>query len=414
MASDLAKERPRAALVISDVHLTDREGGSPISLGQWDAFMRDEVERRSQREPLELVLLGDIVDVLRSDAWTGQPRPWSQVGTRFEGFPHCTQVAVLLGILERIHGRYRAGFERLRQLVTDGRVVTHYIPGNHDFTLSLAPVLLERVAMMFALKGGATKLPEVYLHPDLRLVARHGHQNDPLNKYDLHGSQWAVGDAIVVCLVNGLSRRYMQITQQGPGHPVVQALDELDNVPHPQIAKYLRRLLETYIPTNDHAPVEEAWTGAVDELLAVIEAERSLWSTPRLADFVRLLPRLRLIQSPEAVSAVAAVADLWSDLWAPSDFRAAQTMINTRDQPRFVVMGHTHKPGVWPLRVMDDPKRTVAYYLNTGSWRTVREPVAGDPLHGFAPRQVEAFASFELRAGDEIPRFEHVVRCLEI
>ena len=267
---------------------------------------------------------------------------------------------------------------------------------------------------MFALKGGATELPEVYLHPDLRLVARHGHQKDPLNMYDINGSRWAVGDAIVVCLVNGLSRRYMQITQQGPGHPVVQALDELDNVPHAQIASYLRGLLETYIPTNDHEPVEQAWAGAVDELLEVIEAERSLWSVPRLTQFVELLPKLRPIRSPEVVSAAAKMSNLWSDLWQPSDLRAAQTMINTSDQPRFVVMGHTHKPGVWPLRVMGDPRRTVAYYLNTGSWRTVWEPVAGDPRQGFAPHQVEAFASFELRAGDEIPRFEHVVRCLEI
>lgn len=414
MASELAKERPRAALVISDVHLTDREGGNPISPGQWDAFMRDEVQRRAQREPLELVLLGDIVDVLRSDAWTGQPRPWSQVGQRFEAFPHCAQVGVLLGILERIHDRYQAGFERLRQLVTNGRVVTHYILGNHDFTVSLAPVLLDRVAMMFALKGAATELPEVYRHPDLRLVGRHGHQNDPLNMYDRHGSRWALGDAIVVCLVNGLSRRYMQNTQQGPGHPVVRALDQLDNVPHAQIAKYLREILETCIPTNDHAPVENAWAGAVDELLEVIEAERSLWSVPRLPEFMELLPKLRWIRSPEAFSAAAALSDRWWDLRQPSDFRAAHTMINTSDQPRFVVMGHTHKPGVSPLRMMDGPKRTVAYYLNTGSWRTVWEPVAGDPRQGFAPRQVEVFASFELRAGDEIPRFEHVVRCLEI
>ncbi len=87
-------------VIISDLHLTDSTSGQTIRCGAFEAFrerLRDLAYDASWRpdpnrpkgrykpiEELHLVLMGDILDVIRSVKWCAAPpsvRPWGDVHT---------------------------------------------------------------------------------------------------------------------------------------------------------------------------------------------------------------------------------------------------------------------------------------------------------------------------------------------
>ncbi len=78
-------------VVVSDLHLTDGSSGETIRSGAFRTFasrLRDMAYDASWRgenkykpiEEIHVVLLGDILDVIRSDKWLkkGGPRPWDK------------------------------------------------------------------------------------------------------------------------------------------------------------------------------------------------------------------------------------------------------------------------------------------------------------------------------------------------
>jgi hypothetical protein len=85
-------------VIISDLHLTDGTSGATIRPGAFRAFresLRELAYDASWRsdtkyvpiDRIDLVLLGDILDVIRSTKWCGSPaqvRPWGdQKDSRF-------------------------------------------------------------------------------------------------------------------------------------------------------------------------------------------------------------------------------------------------------------------------------------------------------------------------------------------
>src|SRR5689334_9574920 len=82
-------ERSKMLVIISDLHLTDGSSGQTIRKGAFEAFrerLRDmaydaSTRRGNQYRPVEridLVLLGDILDVIRSSKWCEcGVRPWT-------------------------------------------------------------------------------------------------------------------------------------------------------------------------------------------------------------------------------------------------------------------------------------------------------------------------------------------------
>lgn len=402
----------RAVLLVSDLHLTDRDGGHPITPEHFAAFVRDEVEPRAAAEPLDVVFLGDTVDVLRSPVWSDpglKVLPWSQAGIRFADFPTCAQATLIAQILDRVEQRYRLGLEHLRQLVAARRVATHYVVGNHDFTLSLAPALREQVSSLFGVEGDARALPAVYQSAPLGLLARHGHQSDPYNLHDREASRWAIGDAIVLSLVNGVSRRFRDATGQGPEHRTVGLLDELDNVePNLLVPEYLRALLEFEIAAPDRRRVEAAWEASVLELEARLAAEPGLWSSDGVSGFVRALPALRDIGSGAALATIAALLD---GLRGSADLEDASRILSRSPELCLVVTGHTHCPSVTPVAAPTRDRRL--HHLNTGAWRTVVRPAEERPrgrARRFVTSRLSSLAVVRRDVAQARTTFEHVVR----
>jgi hypothetical protein len=53
-------------VVVSDLHITDRDAGAPVSDAELTKFV-GEIAGLDPGEPMTLLLLGDILDLLRSD-----------------------------------------------------------------------------------------------------------------------------------------------------------------------------------------------------------------------------------------------------------------------------------------------------------------------------------------------------------
>src|SRR5437660_9076020 len=111
-------------IIISDLHLTDGTSGETIRAGAFRAFRESlrelayDASWRSDKqyvpvEGIDLVLLGDILDVIRSTDWCGAPagvRPWGdQNNSRFaEMVARITQKVIRnntesLAILKSLH-----------------------------------------------------------------------------------------------------------------------------------------------------------------------------------------------------------------------------------------------------------------------------------------------------------------------
>jgi len=407
-------ERPQTAIFVSDIHFTDRAGGDPITPTEWADFIADVVDKESEHAPVELVLLGDIVDVLRSDLWHERDlRPWNNVGQQFRSFSTTAQAGLLLEILDRIGARYQEGLEHLARLVSEGRVVSYYIPGNHDYAATAAPALRKKLAELFSTGAGDAELSELYIHPELSVVARHGHQVDPFNSFDRENTRWAIGDAVVIELVNGLSWAYRQRTRQPEGHHTVQALDRLDNVAAIQlIPEYLRSLMRYEIEDADHALIQELWAGRIDAFVAAVEGKKNLWSLDHANQLVGLLKGVRDLR---AASLLGRLADIASGVSPslPSELRSTAAMVrgHNQGQPvRFAVMGHTHQPGCWPLGALDYGALT-RFYLNTGTWRQVVQPIGPPRRDDFRQFVAHRLTAYLVIRGGAPPTFDHVVRC---
>ena len=267
---------------ISDLHLTDGSTCETISPDAFGLFVEDlewmvaqacrrrEPDGREHFEPIErvdLILLGDILDVLRSDSWhaPGEPpvRPWTpeMLDADRRGPAHARLAAkvteITRAIVRRNCGRIageptptaRRGLEALRRLVEDGitldpanvprgtaldpdhriPVKIWYMPGNHDwfYAVGLPEYDAARQLLVDAL-GLAHPADQPFPHTredcpaELRerfrghkVFAQHGDLYDPENiqvELALAGpkpglgrrAHSSIGDMIVIELLNGL------------------------------------------------------------------------------------------------------------------------------------------------------------------------------------------------------------------
>src|SRR6185369_16956740 len=207
-------------VIVSDLHLTDGSTGATLEPGAMDLFaerLADLAWRASWRaggcyqpiERLDLVLLGDVLDIVHSQKWLASDlRPWSdlQSPAGSDAVAHITD-----GILRHNAQTVRS----LRSLATESVITvpqanaageavlddiempvavrTHYMVGNHDWPLHLAgshyDVLRHKVAHHLGLANQHNRpfphdaAESEELHDALRshrVLARHGDIHDPL------------------------------------------------------------------------------------------------------------------------------------------------------------------------------------------------------------------------------------------
>jgi hypothetical protein len=419
-------------VIVSDLHLSDGSSGETVHQGTLRLFrerLRALAYAASWRadgkympiEEFDIVMLGDILDVLRSSKWfeenlanSSHVRPWD--GSKSEPFVAkvqkitegiLTQNEVFFSLLRELRepavtnlppatreGRAaRSGAKRATRERTPVRVRMHYMVGNHDWVYHLPdPVynsVRRTVAEALGLENDPTQpFPHDPAEPaakaireifaEHRVFARHGDIFDPVN-FEGDRNASSVGDAIAVDLV---ARFAFEVKHHmGDSLPVdcLAGLNEVDNVrPLHMVPVWIGGLLQRTCPDSRlRRQVQEIWNELINQIVKnpfVREhlSYRHPFSTAQKLKWTLALSK-QLI-APENNWCIRWLGEKLGGL-RPSllPYALRERSFHNRSA-RFIVYGHTHRHEIVPLNSsMTGEGLFNQLYINSGTWRPVHE-----------------------------------------
>jgi UDP-2,3-diacylglucosamine pyrophosphatase LpxH len=390
-------------IFISDLHLMDEGFKEAIPTARLAQVIDGIIVRALQRgvaEPnIELVLLGDIFEVIKSQQWIDHDvRPWDPVTSK-----HRDVVLAIYRSILRANPAFEQWLTDLRTAYPSLRIA--YVPGNHDLVINEEMGSLVRPVLRTLLGHAPTadRFPQEVRDPAHAVLARHGHEWDSSNRSGARGGPF--GDVIVIEVLTRLPLRMAEVLGKKLDGDELNFLFELDNV-RPQTKSGLIRWLKAGLDSlcRDRRDAAEAFDLVFNEIL------ETLWAVGRTQRF-------------EAFSYSSRAERTWAwgaTKWA--EFRGAHRLMGLfpikedaqghyPDHVRgmlaaapdaavqYFLCGHTHIPEHVPLSF--DGGRGQCVYMNTGTWRRVhlaRNLDAGgsegpQPHSPFASHQVECVAT---------------------
>jgi len=433
---------------ISDLHLKDGTAGTSITPDAFRIFtqrLREQAYRASWRsgdsvykpiESIELVLLGDVFDQIRSVKWlveeNGHPvkiRPWDDHDN--PEFLHKVQQindatltynAEIFKIFREMSRGHSislppvtaAGlpdFEADEHLPVKVRI--HYMTGNHDwmFYIPGKPYnqMRQKVIDAMGLANSPDPFPyRPYESPLLSEVleqhhvfARHGDEFDPMNyNADKGRGSSTLGDALAVELLDRFPYDIQQ--QMGAELPLqfVEGLKELANVrPALVTPLWVGHLINRHTTTPAQAEkVKEIWNILVKRFVEL--------------DHVRSYDRVFRFDTVDALEGVLFIAKelpfetinrmlgrlgekLWGNKVSVAKHALEETAFKNRTA-KYIVYGHTHFHEVVPLD--SNIIRGEVYnqfYMNSGTWHSYHDLTLNDPSqHKFVGMNVMTYLTF--------------------
>jgi hypothetical protein len=377
-------------------------------------------------EEIDVVLLGDILDFIRSEQWQcvcpddpDYVRPWSDpAGAAFQ-----KKVAQIAGsILDRNAEALEVirSFSDSREVMTlppataDGgvakvsrefgspdrvplKVRTHYVAGNHDWFLHLPggafnAIRQQVVSSMCLANAAARPFPHDPLESPVlaRLCEahkawfRHGDRFDPLNcEGGRDGS--SLGDAIVVDLVNRFAATVNRKMGEELPKECVEGLRQIDYVrPLLLIPVWVNGVLRRTCPDEDSAArVKSIWDELVEEFLELQFVRDRRAVLPALTiDKLALALRFSRGVSMKKLSRFSVWLNGRSNGGSgrPSFHDALEEDVIRNRTAQSIVYGHTHRHDVVPLDTSYSRAGALdQMYLNSGTWRVVREQARRRP-----------------------------------
>ncbi|MFN3586738.1 MAG: hypothetical protein ACK4UT_04470 [Moraxellaceae bacterium] len=395
--------------IISDLHLTDGSTCDSLDPGAMRQFLHTLAtvaesacwRRRPGRDrgvfdPLEridLLLLGDILDLMRSEYW--QPngvRPWSAPAALAPTITAITQRILqhndaLLAPLRAVGG--------LLPITASDSGRTHFIPlhvhylvGNHDWPLHLRgddwDALRQTVCQAMALSNDPLRpFPHQPAEdPTLaalcrahRLHAEHGDIHDPVNYQADKGRDHAsLGDAIVVEILNQFPRRVREALELPPTHPLARAFHEADNIrPLLALPHYLLAASRQFGTRAEQQKIQQLWTSASQPFLD-LPFVHSL-DRPWRLDTVDMLQGFFRFQQATPLALQAQLSRFLQRFAQAESYREAALQAARREAVDTVVYGHTHHAELVPLSAeWPDGTLHARRYVNTGTWRRLHAP----------------------------------------
>ena len=406
-------------VIISDLHLTDGTSGQTIKENAFRIFterVRDMALDASFRqdntyrpvERIDILLLGDILDVIRSTAWLEEgatARPWSDPSNN-------AFVEKVKAISDAILEHNTLSLAHLRNLSQDNgltlpppdttgkqpadeasqcpvAVNIHYMVGNHDWFYHLPGAaydplrqnVVEAMGLANDFKAGFPHDPEesAELAQVLReheVLARHGDIYDPFNFAEDRDAS-SLGDCIVVELLNRFPLAVNAL--MGPELPqaCLDGLRELDNVrPMIAIPIWIDALLQkTGVGRREIKKVKGIWDDLVDDFLQLdFVRDRDSFFNP--LDSVDKLQIALKFSKGISLRAAGGLAAWWNEQIGGGDAsyypHAAKERAFKNRRARYLVYGHTHDHEIVPLDAsFPGSQRFDQIYFNSGTWRRV-------------------------------------------
>jgi len=395
---------------VSDLHLTDHAAGQP-ELENHLITLLESIRRRACELPeckeLELVLLGDTLDLLKTRRWFNNPglRPWR------------TETAELgdlvLEIAREVLVQFQNFSSRLHQLKAELKgergiecKVTYFV-GNHDYLLNstVARLAREFVRDKLGLDGKRGEdFPEFKIWPEYRVFAAHGHQFDPLNY--VYGDLKPFGDAIVIELIQGFLNRVGGTLGLPEDNAIMRLLNQCYYVaPHLLAPLWTISVLARTGWQEDVAEcVTEAWSASFAALADESHFRENLrryLNIPELNVIERTLLQSFRVPGPfRKRIGILKIADKLRKQIATEEshkryLEGVRSALRNYRHCRYGVIGHTHCPGLWPLELTGLEKEPRLYF-NTGTLRQVHQPViyANKDLRHFFSGFVSTYVLF--------------------
>lgn len=427
-------------VIISDLHLTDGSSGATISPGAFRLFterLRELAYTASWRvdgsyrpiERLDLVLLGDVLDVIRSSQWIARRdvRPWSN--------PHRPEfVDLVTKITSDILQHNESACHELRSLSQPGGLTlppasgrgqpatdsfehevdvrTSYMIGNHDWFFHLRGTSYDLLRQSIVRQLGLANSPHdpfphdpaeyLELQDALRrhkVFARHGDLYDPFN-FEGDRDASSLGDAIVVELLNRFAIAVEE--QLGDDLPAAALLGlrELDNVrPVILVPVWIDGLLARTCPfPAQRTAVKQIWDRLADEFLSLpFVRQRDTWNPNDLVDGLQHVLKFSKRLSVGWSSSILAWLHGLTGNNSCSYYRHALAEQDFRNRrARHIVYGHTHHAEALPLDASFAEGFVLnQMYFNSGTWRRVHQQTMLDATeHEFIASDVMSYLAF--------------------
>ncbi len=445
-------------VIISDTHLTDGTSGHTIDAKAFRIFVqrlrdlaydaswrkRDDQERPAYVpiERIDLVLLGDILDVIRSTRWLEEDgvkctvRPWDDSASpRF--------VEKVRSITREIIAANQESLRVVKSL-KDGRTVSippadnqggvkevgwkpdspgrvavpvhlHYLVGNHDWFYHLAGEPYDGIRQMVADAlcldnradipfphdpGESSSLLELFRRH--AIFARHGDIYDSYN-FDGNRDRASLGDAVVVELIDCFGFTVRKQFGKHLSRECLEGLREIDNLrPSFIIPVWLEGLFEHSVPDPAlRRAIWQVWDQLVKDFFRLDFVRRHHRPLHLFDDVDRLRLGFGLSKglfrgnmSHLLAWATARWPALSGRLFGggegPSYLDARNEEALKKGDARAVVYGHTHVYELIPLdQIISSSGPVDQIYINSGTWRPYHELAKVNP-------SAEHFTRYEL------------------
>lgn len=416
-------------VIISDLHLTDGTSGSMISPGAFSLLrerLADLALAASQRrdgsyrpiDRIDLVLLGDVLDVIRSCRWLdSRSRPWDDANS--------PDVAGLVGqITTDVLRQNQTALGVFRTLAQQGVAVPaalasgratsdaadpvpvriHYMVGNHDWFYHLPGPAYDQLRRQVALHMGLATSPDgLFPHEPWecnellqalrrhKVFARHGDVYDPFN-YEGDRNASSLGDVIVIELLNRFGQQVQNELGEDLPSSALAGLREIDNIrPLLLIPVWIDGLLERSCPQPAiRKEVKRIWDDLADEFLAhPFVRQRDTWCPVDIVDGLQKALKFSRRLSVGWASWIAQWICELRGAESGSYFHHALTEQDFRNRrAKHIVYGHTHHSEIVPLDASYAEGYTLHQaYFNSGTWRRVYQQTQ------LAPREHEFIAA---------------------
>lgn len=426
-------------VIISDLHLTDGTSGPTLPPGAFQVFteqLQDLALRASWRsdhryrpiERIDLVLLGDILDVTNSARWlAGSTRPWTPA-------EHPQQIETISGIVGDILDHNAEALKILRAMAVEGTirlplaslsgepvfgaegqpvpVRIHYMVGGRDWYFHLPQSDYDAVRRQVAQHMGlATRFDQPFPHEpggseellDVlrghRVFCRHGEIFDPIH-FPEDRCAASVGDALAVELI---ARFNGEIQERLADQLTPTALWNLGEIHHVQplllAPVFIEGVLERHCPGSaTRTEIKRLWDRLVDDVLSLeLVGQQDRWRQFNLTDGLEQSLKFSKRISKGWPARTRQWLQELRGVTSESYCQHALTESEFRNRrARHVVYGHTHQVELTPLEASyADGYVLSQVYYNTGTWRRVyRQTMSAFVEHEFIPTDAVSFHAF--------------------
>ncbi len=427
-------------VIISDLHLTDGTSGeiisdtafrlfkNRISDMAYDASWRCDADNNEYYKPVEqidILLLGDIMDMIRTEKWNDALdtiMPWTK--ERQDDFfanieriasdvlsNNKTSFSILKGMAEGdiiIPGEMKEANEdekavrKIKYKASDEKVSVkvniYYMIGNHDWFLYINDARINKIRNRVIDELGLSNekdKPFPYFYNDSKVIeqiqeahkvfAEHGDRFDKTNYQTPHRDTSSAGDVVVIKLLNEIPKKIEECIRKSPKSAgtddeikaFIKQVREIDNLrPYNLAPAWISQ--EMKVTKLDSDVVNKAISEALKLVIEEFRHNKIISENRLLSLEMKLAEWITGIFSIETLGAV--INHFGFDRDQFESYKKYAIEISRDEQKDFFVMGHTHYAEVVPMSSYTDDNgvKRSKIYMNTGTWRSVHFQGQGD------------------------------------